>query len=93
MKKVGLQEAVKFFSVDFNSIDSNDFFDINRYLMKRTWHKTMFGLIKKFFIGLLTIIVSASNHTRCMSLSNQKFMTEPTLINLHANEHSQEFHY
>ena len=53
----------------------------------------MFGLIKKLFIGLLTIIVSASNHTRCMSLSNQKFMTEPTLINLHANEHSQEFHY
>ena len=36
MKKVGLQEAVNFFSVDFNSIDSNDFFDINRYLMKRT---------------------------------------------------------
>ena len=93
MEKVGLQETVKFFSVDFNSIDSNDIFDINRYLMKRTWHKTMFGLIKKLFIRLLTIIVSASNHTRYMSLSNQKFMTQTAIIILHPNEHSQEFHY
>ena len=28
-----------------------------------------------------------------MSLSNQKCMTQPTLINLHPNEYSQEFHY
>ena len=27
----------------------------------------MFGLIKKIFIGLLTGIVSASNHTKCVS--------------------------
>ena len=53
----------------------------------------MFGLIKKTFIGLLTGIVSASNHTKCMSLSNQKCMTQSTLINLHPNEYSQEFHY
>ena len=26
-------------------------------------------------------------------LSNQKCMTQPTLINLYPNEHSQEFHY
>ena len=32
----------------------------------------MFGLIKKIFIGLLTSIVSASNHT--VSLSNQECM-------------------
>ena len=31
-------------------------------------------LIKKMFIGLITIIASASNHTKCVSLSNQKFM-------------------
>ena len=34
----------------------------------------MFALIKKIFIGLLTGIVSASDHTKCMSLSNQKSM-------------------
>ena len=31
--------------------------------------------------------------TICVLLSNQKFMIEPTLINLHPNEYSQEFHY
>ena len=53
----------------------------------------MFGLIKKIFIGLLTGLVNGSNHKRCISLSNQKRMIQPTLINLHPNEHSQEFHY
>ena len=53
----------------------------------------MFALIKKIFIGLLTDIISASNHTKCVSLSNQKCMTQPTLINLHPNENSKEFHY
>ena len=37
------------------------------------------------FIGLLTGIVSASNHTKCLLLSNQKCMIQPTLINLHPN--------
>ena len=41
----------------------------------------MFRLIKK----------CSSNHTK--SLKNQKFMTHPTLINLHPNEYSQEFQY
>ena len=53
----------------------------------------MFELNKKIFIGLLTDIVSASNHTKCVSLSNQKYMTQATLINLHSNEYSQDFHY
>ena len=53
----------------------------------------MFGLIKKIFIGLLTGIISASNHTKCVFLSNQKFMIQPTLINLHPNEYNQEFQY
>ena len=53
----------------------------------------MFGIIKKMLIVLLTGIISAFNHTKCISLSNQKFMTEPTLINLHSNKYSQEFHY
>ena len=32
----------------------------------------MFVLIKKIFIGLLTGLVNGSNHTKCVSLSNQK---------------------
>ena len=32
----------------------------------------MFGLIKKIFMGLLTDIVSASNHTKCVLLSSQR---------------------
>ena len=32
----------------------------------------MFGSIKKMFIGLLTGLVNASNHEKCVSLSNQK---------------------
>ena len=41
------------------------------------------------FIGLLTIttsVVSASSHTKCLYLSNQKRMTLPTIIDLHCNE-------
>ena len=53
----------------------------------------MFGLIKKVFIGLFTGLVNGSNHTKCISLSNQKCMTQPTLINLRPDEYSQEFHY
>ena len=48
----------------------------------------MFGIIKKMFIGLLTDVVSASNHTKRVSLSNQNMG-----FNLHPNENSQEFHY
>ena len=51
----------------------------------------MFGLIKKVFIVLLTSIVSTSNHTNCLSLSNEKCMIQPTFFILHTNEYSQEF--
>ena len=53
----------------------------------------MFGLIKKMFIELLTSIERCSNHRKCVSLRNQKFMTQPTLINLYSNKYSQEVHY
>ena len=36
MRKIGLKGIVNFFSVDFNSIDTNDILDINKYLMKGT---------------------------------------------------------
>ena len=45
------------------------------------------------FIGLLTSKVNASNNTKCVSLRNQKCMTQPTLISLHPIECSQAFHY
>ena len=53
----------------------------------------MYRLIKKIFIGLLTGLVNGSDHTKCVSLSNQKCIIQPTLINLHPNEYSQEHHY
>ena len=65
MKKTGLKEVVKFFSVDFNLTDTKDILDIQKYLMKRTWYKIMFELNKKIFIGLLTGIVNESDHTKC----------------------------
>ena len=53
----------------------------------------MFRLIKKIFMGLLISIANASNHRECVSLSRQKCMFQPILINLHPNECIQEFHY
>ena len=53
----------------------------------------MFGLIKNVFVKLLTNILSASNQTKYVSLSNQKCMTLPTLVNFHPNEYSQKLHY
>ena len=43
------------------------------------------------FIVLLTSIVNADNHTKCVSLNNKKCEIQPVLINLHPNEYSQEF--
>ena len=45
------------------------------------------------FVGLLISAVSASNHTKCSSLSDQKCMTQPTLTNFQCNEYSQELNY
>ena len=45
------------------------------------------------FIVLLSNIANGSNHTKCVSLSNQKCENEPILINLHPTEYNQEFHY
>ena len=61
--------------------------------MKVTKYKTMFEFIMKNNTGLLTGLVTASNHTKCLPLSNQEFMSQPTLINSHPNECSQEFHF
>ena len=45
------------------------------------------------FIRLLTGLVNASNHTKCVSWSNQKCEIQPTLIHLHPSEYSQELCY
>ena len=72
-KKNRIKRSYKLFTVDFNPIDTNDILDIHRYSMKRTWY-IIFGIIKKIFIVLLTSILNASSHTKCVSLSNQKCM-------------------
>ena len=53
----------------------------------------MFLLFKKIFIGLLTGLFNGYNHTKSVSLSNQKCETQLTLINSRRNEYSQKFHY
>ena len=93
MKKTGLKGSVKFFSVDFNPIDTNNILDILRYAMKGIKHKIMFGVIKKMSVVLLTNIFNAFNQANYVSLSNRKCKIPPTLINLHPNEYSQELHY
>ena len=44
-------------------------------------------------MGLLITVVKASNHTNCVSLSNQKYMAQSTFINLHPIEYNEGFHY
>ena len=51
--------------------------------MNKIKYKTMFGIIKKMFIVLLTSMVNASNHKKCVFLSNQICEIQPTFINLH----------
>ena len=45
------------------------------------------------YFGLLTGLVNGPNHKKCILLSNQKCMIQPTLINLYSNEYNEEFHY
>ena len=71
------------FSVDYSSVNTNEILAIHK----------LFGIIWKMFLVLLSSIVNALNHTKCVSLSNWKCEIQPTLINLHPNEYSQEFQY
>ena len=47
----------------------------------------MLRVIKKVIIGLLASTVNASNHTKRISLNNQQYMIQPTLINLYPDEY------
>ena len=53
----------------------------------------MFGFINTIFIGLLTSIVNASDHTKCVFLSSQQCKTQPIAISLNPNEYIQGLHY
>ena len=49
MKKNRIKRSCKFFSVGFNPIGTNNFLDIHKYLIKRTWYKVITFI--KLFIG------------------------------------------
>ena len=68
--------------------------------MKTKRYKKCMGLLKKIFLGLLHssrslvfTMANVSNHTKCISLSNQLDMTGPTLIYLNPNEYNQRLSY
>ena len=56
----------------------------------------MFGSVKNIYIyiyiELLTSTVSASNHTKYVSLNYHQYTTQPKLINLHPYEYRQELY-
>ena len=81
-EEVSLKGNVYNCSVNYDAIDKFNILNVHKYL--RTAYK-MFGIIKKLFIVLLTGIANASNHTKCISLHNQKCEIQPTFINLHPN--------
>ena len=67
------------FSVDYRAFDGN-ITNTLEYLMKKAWDKVTY-----MFIWLLTGLINGSNHIKYVSLSNQKCMIQPTIINLHPN--------
>ena len=83
------------FSADHNSIKKEDILNIHLYLMIKN---NMFRFIKKIFFELtttttITSVVNVSSHAKCASVSNQKCMTQLTIINLYRNEYTQGLHY
>ena len=57
-------------------------------MKKKKKKKIMLGIIKKMFLVLLASIVKTSNHSKCLSLNNQRCEAQPTFINLHPNKYS-----
>ena len=79
-------------SVNYNAIDRYVTPNIHKYLLVKNNIK-MFGIIKQVFVRLLPSIVNTSNHTKCISLKNQKFKIQPTLITLRPYEYGQGLRY
>ena len=74
----------------YDLYDLYDLYD-NNFCYTIIYNNVM--LVKKMFMRLLTRIVITSNHTKCLSLRKQKWIAQPTLINLNPNEYSQELRY
>ena len=72
MKKKNRIKYVYEFFVDYNIIGTSNIIDIHKYLMKNHHIKQCLELSKKIFIALLATLANASNHRKCVSLSNQK---------------------
>ena len=53
----------------------------------------MFEFIQKIIIGLLTSLVNASIHTKCVFVTDQKYTLQPTSINVHPNEYTKGLRY
>ena len=49
-------------------ISTNFMLIIVSLFTEKTWYLIMLRIIKKIFIGLLTRLVNASDHTKCVSL-------------------------
>ena len=75
------------FPVDYDAIDKYNILNIRKYLIIENNIKCL-NLFLKTFIVLLASLVNASNHTKCVSLSNPKCEIQHCLINLHMNEYN-----
>ena len=89
-KKKGLNGYVAF-SVDHNILILILSIFTNIYWKSIIWNVS---INQKAFIASLSLsrsltsITVASVHTKCISLNNQKYITQPTLLNLHPNEYT-----
>ena len=81
------------FYLDCRTFHISNIIDIHNYVMKKHDTKIIFVLIKKMFIGLLTSLVSAFSHTKCVSLNNQKCMTQPTFIQMNSVKNYITIHF
>ena len=88
---ISLNGTVHDFSVDHSSTKKGDILNTDQCLMVKNY-KTMFRFTKKPITELLTSI-NASNHTKCVSLSNQQWTTQTSLIKLRLNEYTQRLPY
>ena len=60
--------------------------------MKKTGLKANVQIFSVDYNPVDAVIFFTSNHTKCVSLSNQKCEIHPALINLHPNDYSQQLH-
>ena len=59
------------FFVDYNNVGLNNIINFHKYLMKKIIYNNVQNYLKMFIV-LLINVVHASNHTKCVSLSNEK---------------------